>query len=126
MTWYMVWSAGHGMILSMALRAWHGIWYGLAGMVWYMVWSGGHGMVYVLAWRGVAWYMLLSVGVLHGISNIMSVGHDKLKIKIKDQDSLLVKRRNDNHSPGPVIRELVPSSHQRSELNNTILCIFSG
>ena len=24
------------------------------------------------------------------------------------QDSLLVKRRNDNHSPGPVIRELVP------------------
>ena len=33
----------------------------------------------------------------------------------QDQDSLLVKRRNDNHSPGPVIRELVPSSHQRSE-----------
>ena len=24
------------------------------------------------------------------------------------QDSLLVKRRNDNYSPGPVIRELVP------------------
>ena len=44
----------------------------------------------------------------------------------RDQDSLLVKRRNDNHSPGPVIRELVPSSHQRSELSNTILCIFSG
>ena len=43
-----------------------------------------------------------------------------------DQDSLLVKRWNDNHSPGPVIRELVPSSHQRSELSNTILCIFSG
>ena len=38
----------------------------------------------------------------------------------QDQDSLLVKRRNDNHSPGPVIRELVPSSHQRSELSNTI------
>ena len=37
-----------------------------------------------------------------------------------------MKRRNDNHSPGPVIRELVPSSHQRSELSNTILCIFSG
>ena len=32
----------------------------------------------------------------------------------QDQDSPLVKRRNDNHSPGPVIRELVPSSHQRS------------
>ena len=44
----------------------------------------------------------------------------------QDQDSLLVKRRNDNHSPGPVIRELVPSSNQRSELSNTILCIFSG
>ena len=44
----------------------------------------------------------------------------------QDQDSLLVKRRNDNHSPGPVIRELVPSSHQRSELSNTTLCIFSG
>ena len=43
----------------------------------------------------------------------------------QDPDSLLVKRRNDNHSPGPVIRELVPSSHQRSELSNTILCIFS-
>ena len=41
------------------------------------------------------------------------------------QDSLLVKRRKDNHSPGPVIRELVPSSHQRSELSNTTLCIFS-
>ena len=44
----------------------------------------------------------------------------------QDQDSLLVKRRYDNHSPGPVIRELVPSSHQRSELSYTILCIFSG
>ena len=44
---------------------------------------------------------------------------------LQDQDSLLVKRRNDNHSPGPVIRELVPSSHQRSELSNTIVCIFS-
>ena len=43
----------------------------------------------------------------------------------QDQDSLLVKRRNDNHSSGPVIRELVPSSHQRSELSNTILCTFS-
>ena len=47
-------------------------------------------------------------------------------IQDQDQDSLLVKRRNDNHSPGPVIRELVPSSHQRSELSNTILCIFGG
>ena len=43
----------------------------------------------------------------------------------QDQDSLLVKRHNDTHSPGPMIRELVPSSHHRSELSNTILCIFS-
>ena len=48
------------------------------------------------------------------------------KVPGQDQDSLLMKRRNDNHSPGPVIRGLVPSSHQRSELSNTILCIFSG
>ena len=46
-------------------------------------------------------------------------------IQDQDQDSLLVKRRNDTHSPGPLIRELVPNSHQRSELSNTILCIFS-
>ena len=31
----------------------------------------------------------------------------------QDQDSLLAKRRNDNHSPVPVIGELVPSSHQK-------------
>ena len=48
-----------------------------------------------------------------------------LSLQDQDQDSLLVKRRNDNHSPGPVIRELVPSSHQRSELSNTILCVFN-
>ena len=29
-------------------------------------------------------------------------------LKCQDQDSLLVKRRNDNHSPGPVIREISP------------------
>ena len=46
-------------------------------------------------------------------------------MKYIPQNSLLVKLRNDNHSPGPVIRELVPSSHQKSELSNTILCIFS-
>ena len=49
-----------------------------------------------------------------------------ISLQDQDQDSLLVKCRNDNHSPRPVIRELVPSSHQRSELSNTILCIFSG
>ena len=54
-----------------------------------------------------------------GCCRLDKVGQDQ------DQDSLLVKRRNDNHSLGLVIRELVPSSHQRSELSNTILCIFS-
>ena len=43
----------------------------------------------------------------------------------QNQDSLLLKHRNDNHSSGPVIRELVPSSHQTSDLSNTILRIFS-
>ena len=41
---------------------------------------------------------------------------EKRMVKYQDQDSLLVKRRNDNQSPGPVIRELVPSSHRRSDL----------
>ena len=53
----------------------------------------------------------------------------KMKAKIKyqdqDQDSLLVKRRNDNLSPEPVIRELVPSCEQRNEHSNTIRYIFS-
>ena len=39
------------------------------------------------------------------------------------QNCSLVTRQNDNHSPGP--GRLVPSSHQRSELSNTILCTFS-
>ena len=56
----------------------------------------------------------------------MLYGNTFIWLQDQDQDSFLVKRRNDNHSPGPVIRELVPSSHQRSELSNTILCIFSG
>ena len=38
------------------------------------------------------------------------------KFSDQDQESLMVKRRNDSHSPGPVIRELVLSSNQRSEL----------
>ena len=57
--------------------------------------------------------------------NLIPYELGKHAVQDQDQDSLLVKRRNDNHSPGPVIRELVPSSHQISELSNTILCIFS-
>ena len=35
----------------------------------------------------------------------------------QDQDSLLVKCGNDSHSLGPVIRELDPSFHLRSEFS---------
>ena len=51
------------------------------------------------------------------INNVTKIVHQHTRRdqdQDQDQDSLLVKRRNDNHSPGPVIRELVPSSHQRS------------
>ena len=51
--------------------------------------------------------------------------HHVGEVCAKDQDSLLVKRQSLTNSPVPVIRELVPSSHQRNELSNTILCIFS-
>ena len=40
-------------------------------MALYMVWYGiVYGMVYVLAWRGVAWYMLLSGGdgIVYGMA----------------------------------------------------------
>ena len=36
----------------------------------------------------------------------------------QDQDSLLVKRRNDTHSPGPVIREHNPLHLQRMRSEN--------
>ena len=65
-------------------------------------------------------------GMLEDTNSLVPPQIVVLENSSQDQDSLLVKRRNDNHSPGPVIRELVPSSHQRSELSNTILCIFSG
>ena len=43
----------------------------------------------------------------------------------KNQNCLLVTRQNDNNSPGPGPGRLVPSSHQRSELSNTIIGTFS-
>ena len=53
-------------------NAWHGIWYGLAGMVWYMVWPSKHVMVYGMAWwgshgvwygmAGLAWYIVRPSG----------------------------------------------------------------
>ena len=72
-------------------------------------------------------YFFRSIKVMYTVFvSDMNNAAEKQAVQDQDQDSLLVKRRNDNHSPGPVIRELVPSSHQRSELSNTILCIFSG
>ena len=35
--WCMVWPGRPRMLYSMALRASHGLWYGLAGISWYMV-----------------------------------------------------------------------------------------
>ena len=43
----------------------------------------------------------------------------------QNQKCLLVTCQNVNHSPGPWAGRLVPSSHQRSELSNTILGTFS-
>ena len=49
MAWYVVWPDGHDMVYGLALRALHGIWYGLVGMTWYVVCFDGHGM----AWHGI-------------------------------------------------------------------------
>ena len=43
-----------------------------------------------------------------------------------ESELLLVTRSNDNHSPGPVMREVSPSSYQRSELSNRVFCSFSS
>ena len=42
-----------------------------------------------------------------------------------ESELLLVTRQNDNHTPGPGPGRLVSSSHQRSELSNSILGTFS-
>ena len=52
-----------------------------------------------------------------------SEGFKLLRIRIRNV--YVVTRQNDNHSPGPWPGRLVPSSHQRSELRNTILGTFS-
>ena len=63
MAWYMLWPG----------EAWHGIWYGLAGMALEKVWPGGHGIVYGMARKwymvkpgGMAWYMVWPGG--HGMA----------------------------------------------------------
>ena len=74
MAWSMVFVLRAGMLYGMSCRAWHGIWYCLAryGMVysygvawraWHCKWYGLVG----IAWYsiGMAWYMLLSGGLLH-------------------------------------------------------------
>ena len=68
----------------------------------------------------------------HGKTYLCNMGTTKAQISTfvvrcqdKDQDSLLVKRRNDNHSPGRVIRESVPSAHHRSELSSIVIAPIS-
>ena len=78
------------------------------------------------AFKNIIQLNVLTTFLLIFISKALKCHMYKFFQIASNQDSLLVKRRNDNHSPGPVIRELVPSSHQRSEPSNTILCIFSG
>ena len=46
-------------------------------------------------------------------------------IHCQNQNRLLVTRQNNNHSPVPWPGILVPSSHRRSELSNSILGTFS-
>ena len=66
----MAWQARHGdcIVYAMIWRAWHGIWYGLAGEEFCMVWTSGHSMIYGMDWRpwhgyAMAWqYMVCSCG----------------------------------------------------------------
>ena len=85
--WYMVKPGGYGM----AWRAWHGIWYGLAGILWNRICSGEpyhgilhglamHGLVYDMAWwaqhdmwfglAAMIWYMIWPGGhhVVYGMA----------------------------------------------------------
>ena len=62
---------------------------------------------------------------LHKIDALSFQGGERMGRSSSSQNCLLVTRQNDNHSPGPGPGRLVPSSHQRSELSNTILCTFS-
>ena len=48
----MVWPGGPWNAICIVWRAYHGIWYGLAGIAWYMTWSGGNSMVYCMVWSG--------------------------------------------------------------------------
>ena len=84
-------------------------------------WTIFHGLVIFLNIFKIIWWMNIIIGIMDQCDTKI----DLIKYMFQDQDSLLVKGQNDNHSPGPVIRELVPSSHQRSELRTTVLCIFS-
>ena len=50
----------------MALRAWYGIWFGLASMLWYIVWPGRHHMLYGMSWRTRMVYSM-ALRASHGI-----------------------------------------------------------
>ena len=57
-------SMGLGKVYSMTWRAWHGIWYGLAGIAWCTVCPDGPRMVYSTAWRGSHGIMVCFLFVL--------------------------------------------------------------
>ena len=44
----------------------------------------------------------------------------------QDQDSLLVKRRNDNHSPGPAENNVATDSIMTLRASNQVLCNLSS
>ena len=70
--------------------------------------------IWVLDYIFFFFYFILLVEPF--VSVWVSLAVKVMVLLYQDQDSLLVKRRNDGHSPGPVIRELVPSSHQKVNL----------
>ena len=64
----------------------------------------------------------ISFGRQHGMITMWATNWIIFVYK-QNQNCLLVTCQNDNHSPGP--GRLVPSSHQRSKLSNSILGTFS-
>ena len=69
----------------MALRAWYGIWFGLAsifgiwcglvGFAWCLVWPGGPRMVYIMAWRASHGIMVWPGGPGMGYDVVLRASH---------------------------------------------------
>ena len=54
---------------------------------------------------GIWLYQFLNIAYLF---TLFTVGQARSTFCVQDQDRLLVKRQNDNHSPGPLIRDISP------------------